>query len=205
MSSERLLVRLNLLLHRLNTDLAVSNRDLKNALTEPQNTEMIEMWENQKAARSQKKPLAVTEYERRLRIVSAANARYERIQKVRLQKNVDLATKMGGKVQQLCEQLIEYFEHIAPQYSNWFDRHNVENISLDYTSLPRIVTSRSHHAHKCVMQQLTKRDIKIIALENAIKEIETPTTICPIEELKATLKPNEKRNFEPDTFKGFKV
>lgn len=71
--------------------------------------------------------------------------------------------------------MLHEMSHSNPYLQTWFDRHvsfEVEHgISADITSLPRLVTSRSHESLGKDSRISSKSDVKLSVIERALGRI----------------------------------
>jgi len=207
MNNAKRLARLKTLLERLNTDQDVSNRDLKLVLTEKQYQEMQELWKNQKEMKEsyKDKPPEVLDYESRLKKVILAYARYEKCNSKKIKKSLYECKKFEEKAEQLAEELNCYFNEIILSRNinmMWFDRSIADGVDL--SSLPRLITSRSHYLEQKPNRVLTIRECKINAVEEAISDFEDPKQ-SEEEKLQQIAEALKKTTTKKSDFSGFKM
>lgn len=202
--------RLVELIGRIKDGHDISSRDMKTILTDEEHDEFIQMWDAEKDKRTAAKPLSVKDYERLLNKWHIAEAR---VQRYRNRQNKVQATlmSMSNSVDTHLERIQEYLlEHQGDlEFNLWLDRQSRHQNSSDTinpanpcNSLhtpPLVVTSRSHQKQSNgYMDKLSKRNIKLIVLEQALSELDSPSEMVKVKILSGL-------GINKDKFKGLKV
>lgn len=182
--------RLIELIARLHGNQDVAQRDLKNALTDAEYGAMQEAWADQKRLRlnAKEKPIAVVEYEARLKAALFEYAKAEALapfstDREKIPRDGSRADQRAyRRAETLLERLLEYIEEqlsVDPGLQSWFDRPLLfgaqGSISPSPSAMPRVVTSRSldRLGSGRVAGTRSKREIKLEALELALQAVET--------------------------------
>ena len=210
MNPTKRLARVVELIQRMKDGHDISSRDMKIILADDEHDEFIEMWDAEKDKRTAAKPLSVKDYERLLNKWHIAEAR---VQRYRNRQNKVQATlmSMSNSVDTHLERIQEYLlEHQGDlEFNLWLDRRDRNLNSSDsitptspsnslYTP-PMIVTSRSHNKQSNgFMGKLSKRDIKLMVLEQVFNKLKSPSEPLEVKVLRGI--GNNK-----DKFKGLKV
>jgi hypothetical protein len=201
--------RLQELIGRMNNGYDISTRDIKIVLTDEEHDEFIQMWDAEKGKRTAEKPLSVKDYEKLLNQWHMAEAR---VQRYRNRQNKVQATlmRMSNDVDTHLERIQECLleRQGDSEFNLWLDRHsrhqnsndaiNPESPSNSLYTPPLVVTSRSHHKQSNgFIEKLSKRDIKLIVLEQAFNELDSPSALVEFKILGG-------QGIDKDKFKGFK-
>jgi len=205
--------RLTELIQRLNDGKDLPSRDIKIILTDDEYEEFIKMWDSEKDKRIPVKPQSVKDYESLLKKWHAAEARVERYRK---RKNIvtSIFKKMNTEVDTCLEKIQEYVQEHRndSEFSVWLDR-DINTSDLNEKFVPdsprnslntpaRVVTSRSRDVQsKGFFTTFTKREIKLMALERALDNLDNPITDNVLDMLKEQL---QVPNINKDRFKDFK-
>lgn len=175
--------KLILLLGRLQAGVHVPNRELKKWLT----SDALATYESEQAVQQQlrcdvkTKPLAVLEYERRVRLAQLA---YNKGEGASVRGKSSLAQKNFHSADMLCEQALEYLQEIVAADLSlcvWFDRDTTwtadSEVSAHIELLPKVVTSRSlnNRGGGLLRQLRAKRDLKLWSVEMALAELADQT------------------------------
>lgn len=201
--------RLVELIGRMNDGHDISTRDMKIVLKEEEHDEFIQMWDAEKDKRTAEKPPSVRDYEKLLNQWHIAEARVQRYRNLHTKVQATLM-RMSKGVDTYLERIQEYLlEHQDDaEFNLWLDRQNRYQNSSDEinpaspsNSLhtpPLVVTSRSHHkqSNGC-MEKLSKRDIKLMAMEQALNHLDSPLEVVEVKLLSGL-------GISKDKFKGFK-
>ena len=201
--------RLVELIGRMNDGHDISTRDMKIVLTDEEHDEFIQMWNAEKDKRTAEKPKSVKDYEKLLNQWHIAEARVQRYRNRQTKVQATLMSMSNG-VDTHLERIQEYLlEHQGDsEFNLWLDRQNRHQNSSDAVTPaspsnslhipPLVVTSRSHHKQSNgYMEKLSKRDIKLMVLEQALSELDSPSEVVEIQKL-------PEPNANKDKFKGFK-
>jgi hypothetical protein len=217
MNTEKRKQRLIELLNRMNDGLDISARDLKIVLTDEQYAEFLERWDAEKEKRSPDKPKSVIEYEKLINQWHMAEARLEKYRK-RVNKRQDIFHKMlnskDGYLEEIQEYLMEQRHDI--EFNLWLDRTNKtqdsnlqfdpNNPSNSFDTPPLVITSRSHHKQTSgFLFRYSKRELKKLALEDALSELEQPLSVSDMDSDFAEIKRTIGTRIDKQKFKGFKV
>ena len=172
--------KLELLLAQLKRGEPVHNRELKTWLGEQTFAEYCRECAEQCELRKElrEKPLAVKEYEQRLK---RALFVYNKAEGAGAKGRRDAAKNFYAQAEQLFERSLEYLqEQMAddPSLCIWFDRDTEwragGDVGIDPITVPRVVTSRSldNRGGGILMRLMSKTELKIAAMERAIVEID---------------------------------
>ena len=176
MSGVRNNKKLRLMLERLELGDNVQNRDLRTWIGDEAYDEYEAecMLQQELRKELQSKPSAVKEYERRLRLALLA---YNKGEGASSRGRHAAAKRYFAEADKLFERALEYLQEIVaaePSLCAWFDRDTSWTIdgeaSIDATSIPRVVTSRSldNRGGGLLRRLQSKRDLKIAAVERAL-------------------------------------
>jgi hypothetical protein len=179
MDQSRRKARLEDFLGRLQSGLAVSNRELKTWLGEQAFSEYTSECARQSELRKElrDKPSAVKEYDWRLK---RALFVYNKAEGAAAKGKRDAAKRFHAQAEQLFEHALEYLQEVIgsnPSLCVWFDRDTEWSVDgdagIDPIAIPRVVTSRSldNRGGGILVMVLSKTDIKIAAVERALAEI----------------------------------
>lgn len=168
--------RLKALLEQLRCGENVQNRSLRTWIGDEAYAEYEAECKLQRELRKelQSKPSAVKEYERRLRLALLA---YNKGEGASSRGRHAAAKRYFAEADKLFERALEYLQEIVaaePSLCAWFDRDTSWTIdgeaSIDATSIPRVVTSRSldNRGGGLLRRLQSKRDLKIAAVERAL-------------------------------------
>lgn len=174
------LEKLNDLRTKLESGDHVQNKTLKNSLLTEEYEKIFMDWNYQKDIRKEisSKPSSVVEYEERLK---KALLLYNRGNKYSQQGKHVQAKKLIHQSQSEFEQALTYLESEVKGDTSlhmWFDRSldfgHQSQLGLDPQSVPRAITSRSVENQSSGfsgMGVMTKRDVKIQVINNAIENL----------------------------------
>jgi hypothetical protein len=199
--------RLKLLLDRLRSGQDIQSRDMKNVLTDAQWEAFNEAWDDEKSNRTDKPPKALQEYIRRKKQVALANARYIKyVGRQKTQRKTVTSKKLGNEADNSLSELIEYLKEMlsADQSLIMWLVHSEPYKSVqemfDAGEAPTVCTSRTNSGGgKSYKGKISKRELKMKIIEDAIADFEMPSTEIKIEDVVKKDKV-QKRNFS-----GFKV
>lgn len=180
MEQTRNKLKLEQLLQRLKNGKAVHNRELKTWLGDVAFAEYCSECAQQSELRKElrDKPTAVKEYEQRLK---QALFVYNKAEGAGAKGRRDAAKVFYAHAQQLFERALEYLqEQMAenPSLCIWFDRDTEwragGDAGIDPITIPRVVTSRSldNRGGGILMQLMSKSDLKTLAVQRALNEID---------------------------------
>ena len=176
---QKKLKKLQQFLQRLRDEKNVQNRDLETWLSKEEFARFSDMWSEQKILRQQikDKPAEVITYEA---MVHKGQLYENRAEGYAAKNKSDTAQNMRHKAEREYERALEHMEetlHKDMSMCEWFDRAldlSVENApSLTAASMPRVVTSVSLDTEGSgfLSRKLSKRDTKILAIEEAIENL----------------------------------
>ena len=173
-------LKLTALLERLESGKDVQNRDLRRWLSAEEFTDYVQAWDKQLELRAElkDKPTALTEYEARLRKAMLA---YNKGEGARTRGKSKAAPKHFAHAEALFERLHVYLDEIIAADAGllvWFDR-DIDSSTFGLTpgTVPYVVTSRSldNNGGGLLSHKRMKRDIKLDAVEQAIRDLERAT------------------------------
>ena len=155
----------------------VQNRQLKAWLTEDEFVVYVQAWDEQLELRAElkDKPTAVREYEARLHKATLA---YNKGEGASARGKSEAAQKHFAHADTLFERLHVYLDGIIAADAGlrvWFDRDtDSSTFGLTPGTVPIVVTSRSldNNGGGLLSHKRTKRDIKLDAVERAIRDLE---------------------------------
>lgn len=171
------LPRLQALLERVLAGNDIQSRDLKSVLTEQEWEEFNARWQDQKEIRALKPPPPIVEYVKRRQKWALAVARYERYRvRSAFQQRDAIRTDLVYAADRECEQLIEFLNEclqLDPSLGMWLVTESLFGSMKEMLEAgvpPVAVTSRTHLQRPSAPGgKLSKRELKIIALEDAVR------------------------------------
>jgi len=182
---QRTLNRLHQLKQKLERGEHVQNRTLKTWIGIDAVHDMEQRWKDEKDSRpkSEDKPSEIVEYERLLKRANFVRAKAETASS----RSKSNAGALYNKVDTEYERALEYIQEQVGADSTlqtWLDRPAIvapseSGTGIDFNSMPRVITSRSQENQSSGVfhgEKLTKRDIKIEAVEQAISALENKLT-----------------------------
>ena len=171
------LAKLEIIADKLKRGENVQNRQLQRWLLEDEYAELGLAWQEQQELRLEMadKPSDLVKYEKKL---TKAIFFYNRAESYGAKGRISTAKKLYNSCDTLCEQAIEILQeilHFDPSLRTWFDRDcdfgPGSELSADISSLPRLVSSRSHEKQRGNSRVVKKLDVKIAVVERAIDGI----------------------------------
>lgn len=171
------LAKLEAIVAKLKRGENVQNRQLQTWLTAAEYAEFEQAWAEQQELREElkDKPDELKRYEEKLK---KATFYYNRAEGYSSRGKPNTAKGFYTKSETCCEEAIEMLHeilHSNPYLQTWFDRHvsfDAEHgISADISSLPRLVTSRSHESLGKDSRISSKSDVKLSVVERAMDRI----------------------------------
>lgn len=193
MTPEKRLARLRELLERLEGGVDVATRDLKIVLTPEEWEQMQEMWKQQKEARAEKPPPEIMEFRKKKKLYDLTKARLEKSYKT---KNQHLISKMSDREDCMRDSLIVDAKELLgldPTYEQWFHWDDIglpSGVKAVDDLVPQVVSRRTMKGELKKYAQpgkLSKRDIKVIVLQDAISSL-TMESVDPISVLEDQMK-----------------
>ena len=171
------LTKLKALLEKLESGGDVQDRDLRSWLSAEEFAEYLQAWDEQQELRVElkNKPNAVREYEARLQKATLA---YNKGEGASTRGKHKAAQKHFAQADALFERLHVYLDEISAADAGlrvWFDRDlDSSTYGLTPGTVPYVVTSRSldNSGGGLLSHKRTKRDIKLDAVERAIRDLE---------------------------------
>lgn len=155
----------------------VQNRQLQAWLSDEEYEQIEYEWQEQLALRQElkDKPSELKRYEEMLNkaqmMRNRADAHHQKGRKA-------AASSLDAKCESLCEDALEILHEIVtahPSLDLWFDREldfaHGSLIDANLSSLPRLVTSRSNKNQRCDIRSMSKRELKLSIVEQAIQVI----------------------------------
>ena len=155
----------------------VQNRQLQTWLSEEEYAQLEYEWKEQLELRSElkDKPSHLKRYEQKLR---EATFNYNRAEGYSSKGKHTTAKTFYNKSESLCEDALEILQEILHYDSSlrvWFDRDiSFEvggDLSADFVSLPRLVTSRSNERLNDDSRLTSKQSVKLAVVERAMHNI----------------------------------
>lgn len=155
----------------------MQNRQLQRWLLPEEFEELGLAWQEQQELRLEMadKPSDLVKYEKKL---AKAIFFYNRAESYSAKGKTATAKKLYDSCDTLCEEAVEILQeilHFDPSLRTWFDRDcdfgPGSELSADISSLPRLVSSRSHEKQRGNSRVVKKLDVKIAVVERAIDGI----------------------------------
>jgi hypothetical protein len=176
------LERLRRLLAKLDSGVDVQSRDLKNALTSAEWTNLGSWWTDEKENRNVSPPADLAEYIKRKKKVALANARSQRYSSHDRRKlQPSISRRLAEEVDSATDKLLEYLKDrltADPALIAWLTPEEPFGTvweSIDRGVLPLVSTSRTAGTKRSgPTERRTKRDLKRLAIEQAIDSIQKP-------------------------------
>ena len=171
------LAKLNGMLDELRRRENVQNRRLATWLTEAEYQGFESDWESQQQIREElsDKPDELKRYEDKLGKATFNNNKAGRFHKI---GNLDKATELRNLSNTQCEEALEILQEIVDADASlhmWFDRGldfgHESLVDAQLGNFPRVVTSRSQDTQTTDSRLLSKREVKIFAVEWAISAL----------------------------------
>ena len=199
--------RITELIKRIKGGEEVQARDVKLVLSKEQYKTWKATWAEQLELKKQVKPDEVAHYEKLLQEGLMRNGRYEQYtaDKSNARNSLSLrrakVTELGNKAESAFEKALEHLQEILTQDPNlaiWFDR-NIDFEVASHTgttpeSMPRAITSKSRECLTSLKERfgiMTKTEVKLMVLENALAEFGTKATIPTVLATTQSAKLNE--------------
>lgn len=172
------ITRIKDLIVRLEAGDNVSSRALSRVLSETQMKTLEEEWGAEKAGRKVDKPKAIKKYEALIKNTILLYGRGDRMcfEKVPKHKITAMFHKADSAFEAALEHLQEAID-IDGSMSLWIDR-NLKDASCCPVGIPRVIGSSSFECldkRKTPYPTLTKRQLKVFALEDALAKLEPET------------------------------
>jgi hypothetical protein len=155
----------------------VQNRQLQPWLLEDEYAELGLAWQEQQELRLEMadKPSDLVKYEEK---VKQAIFNYNRAEGYSSKGKHNAAKRFYNSSETSCEEALEILQEIVhpnPYLQTWFDRElnfsADDGLSADVSSLPRLVTSRSHERQRTDGRIFSKQAVKLTVVERAIDRI----------------------------------
>jgi hypothetical protein len=155
----------------------VQNRRLATWLTEDEYESFESDWKSQQKIREElkDKPDELRRYENKLHQATFNDNKAERFRK---RGNKDKSTKFRNLSESHCEDALEILQEIVDADASlqmWFDRGldfgHGSLVDAQLGNLPRVVTSRSQDTQNSDSRLMSKREVKIAALEMPISAL----------------------------------
>jgi hypothetical protein len=155
----------------------VQNRRLATWLTEDEYESFESDWKSQQKIREElkDKPDELRRYENKLHQATFNDNKAERFRK---RGNKDKSTKFRNLSESHCEDALEILQEIVDGDASlqmWFDRGldfgHGSLVDAQLGNLPRVVTSRSQDTQNSDSRLMSKREVKIAALEMPISAL----------------------------------
>ena len=171
------LAKLNAMLDELSRGANVQNRRLATWLTEVEYEGFESDWESQLQIREElnDKPDEFKRYEDKLK---KAIFNYSRAEGYSTKRKHSTAKKFYNSSKSLCEDALEILKEIVDADASlhmWFDRGldfgHGSLVDASLGNLPRLVTSRSLDRQTSGNRLMSKREVKIVAVEMAISAL----------------------------------
>ena len=155
----------------------VQNRQLATWLTEEEYESFESDWESQQQIREEQKdkPDELRRYENQLHQATFNDNKAERFRK---RGNKDKSTKFRNLSESHCEDALEILQEIVDADASlhmWFDRGldfgHGSLVDAQLGNLPRVITSRSLDRQTTDSRLMSRREVKIAAVEWAISAL----------------------------------
>ena len=175
MNLQKKIARIKILIARLEAGGTVSTRALARVLTKDQMNALEADWLEEKSLRKIAKPFAIKRYEAMIKTALLLYFRAEKSYGTKPSERT--VTARYHKAEYAFEAAIMYLEEITslnPDLMLWIDR-NLSDASYDPYGIPRVIGSTSTECkdpRKVPYPMLTKRQVKILALEEALEALE---------------------------------
>lgn len=178
MKVETKITRIKALIKRLERGGDITTSSMSRVLTPVQMKEFKTDWEDELSNRQIKKPIQLKKYEKMVQVGSLHYQRMERYSSIPTKAH--LAKKFAWKAEDTFEKAIEYLVEQLQADSNlriWIDR-KPDGSNLTPMGIPRVIGSSSFEClvkAKSPYPVITKREMKLRALEIALLELTEPT------------------------------
>ena len=199
MNKDKRIARIKTLIARLEAGDTVSIRSLTRVLTSSQMKSLNKGWKEEQSTRKVAKPLAIKKYEA---MVKTALLLYSRADKMYFQKSPAHKIKaMSNRAQLAFTDAFLFLEEAIEIDSNiqlWIDR-DLKDASFDPIGIPRVIGSASFECQrkeKVPFPVLTKRQLKILVLEQALEALEIKSNVSPKKMVPFLCPPRKALNFE---------
>ena len=199
MNKDKRIARIKTLIARLEAGDTVSIRSLTRVLTSSQMKSLNKDWNEEQSMRKVAKPLAIKKYEA---MVKTALLLYSRADKMYFQKSPAHKIKaMSNRAQLAFTDAFLFLEEAIEIDSNiqlWIDR-DLKDASFDPIGIPRVIGSASFECQrkeKVPFPVLTKRQLKILVLEQALEALEIKSNVSPKKMVPFLCPPRKALNFE---------
>lgn len=197
--------RIKTLIERLESGKNVSLTSMARVITPNALDEFKNEWEDEKQSKKILKPNVISIYEN---LVKIACLHYSKMEKYRF--SIDkghLATEFALKADSAFEDALEFLKeqiHANSDIRMWIER-DVKDAEWDPFSIPRVIGSSSPEClvkRKTPYPVLSKKELKLRALEIALSELETPVlaSFCETEEIVHFSLP-KRREIDVSSFK----
>jgi len=197
--------RINSLIERLYADSDVSRTSLKRVLTAKQFTELDKDWATEKASRKFQKPGLIMTYESKLRrgllLYGKYEATHHKLAAYDSRRLIESAESALGKALEFAQEMVQNTNSLQ----EWLDRDPNDCDGFTPASMPRVVTSKSADNQSSLKKApctYSKKQLKLIALQNALEELQPNDLELLSQEIKAS-KVATRRKLVME-FEGFK-
>lgn len=203
MNKQKRISRIKTLIARLETGLDVSIRSLSRVLTDKQLETLKSEWKEERLNRKVQKPLAIKKYEAMIKTAIFLCGRGDRM--CFLKSPSHKIKAMFQKADRAFEQAIEFINEAIQNDGSlrpWLDR-DIKDARCDPIGIPRVIGSSSFECQnkaKVPFLTLSKRQLKIQALETALQELESEPIETPKKMNLLVRKPQKRLNFEEFRF-----
>ena len=174
MKQENKIKRIKELITRLDNGIDISITSLSRVLTGIQLDQFRRDWEDELSFRKVEKPHQLKIYEKKIKV---GILHYQKMEKYSFTKDKNrLAKKFSDKAEDAFEKAIEYLIEQLQADSNlrmWIDR-DPDGSNLTPIGIPRVIGSSSFEClvkTKTPYPVITKRELKLRALESALSEL----------------------------------
>jgi hypothetical protein len=199
MNKDKKITRIKTLISRLEAGDTVSNRSLSRVLTNKQLKALGHDWKEEQSFRKVAKPLAIKKYEA---MIKTALLLYSRADKMYFQKSPTHKIKaMSNRAELAFTDAFLFLEEAIEIDSNiqlWIDR-DLKDASFDPIGIPRVIGSSSFECRrkeKVPFPVLTKRQLKILVLEQALETLEIKPNVSLKKMVPFLCPPRKALNFE---------
>lgn len=178
MNLEKKIARIKTLISRLTAGETISTRSLTRVLTESQLEALNESWLEEKSQRKVIKPHEIKKYES---MVKTAVLLYSRAEQ--MSDDSPKLSAMYEKADNAFCDAIEFLQDSLQNYPDlhlWIDR-DIQDATCHPIGIPRVIGSSSFEcqdSRKVPYPTHTKRELKILALEEALEALESKPKLC---------------------------
>jgi hypothetical protein len=205
MKTSKLCERTMLLINRLEAGEEVSRGSLSRVLTPEQMADLDEGWKAEQVYRKQPKPREIKKYEamlkRGLLLYGKYEATHHKLPAYDSRRLIQSAESALEKALEFAQEMVQNTNSLQ----EWLDRDPNDCDGFTPASMPRVVTSKSADNQSSLKKApctYSKKQLKLIALQNALEELQPNDLELLSQEIKvSTFGSRRKLVME---FEGFK-